>query len=591
MTWMTRRGTAWCLATTILLLTGCAPTPPVVVVPVPPVVDPPPIVVTPPSPEPPEPEPPPPVLATLAVEVLDSRSGQPVVGAAAGVHTGETAITNDAGYASWVLAISDGGRGVTITHPDYEPGFSAFKPFLENRQHTVHLVPTAPPVPPVTPPWTGQLRKARDDLGFQDASGAWVLPVCAHYGEAFSAFVHGKMIGGVSVEQQLRRIKAFGYDCIRWWDGLGYYDQAPAGSLNEWVAWAGAEVTPWSFTAFSGRVIPATPGYYERLRDFLALLQRLGLASHHSRGDLNAIRVDRVIAHTQRIAAIYGELGAWDSLALAEANNENFQNGSFTPDELRRIVEPFKAHGALTAHSSAEQAEEPDAIAEISAGASIYAVHGARGPTFTAILEHIFSLGYFEPRTTLFGAVQRLGIQGEPAGPGAGVSVGRVNDPEMLAMMAATALGTGHQWWTYMSGFGVFWEGLIETQPGFAVVPRIRAAIAAFAPDVMAWRLFHGGRAEAALKSPTGYDGDPGNINGPARIFNAVSPDRRKVVAVVEGGKGLKRVQNMLGCSLHVTVIGVHDNETLWLHQLTLQPDESFIVDYRVGRLLLGACQ
>lgn len=184
----------------------------------------------------------------------------------------------------------------------------------------------------------------------------------------------------------------------------------------------------------------------------------------------------------------------------------------------------------------------------------------------------------------------RLGVQGEPAGPGDGVTVGQVNDREMLAMMAATSL-VSRQWWVYMSGHGVFWRGPLESQPGFSVVPRVRAALDAFAPDVMSWGLYHGGRAEAALVSPTGYFGDPGVTDGPSRIFNAVRGDRRRVVAVIQGGKGAVRAQNKLSCTLSLTVVGIKNDETVSIDTFTLAQGASLQIQYTAGRVLLGECQ
>ncbi|HXG87359.1 MAG TPA: hypothetical protein VNJ02_03405, partial [Vicinamibacterales bacterium] len=37
-------------------------------------------------------------------------------------------------------------------------------------------------------PWVGRLQKASNDRGYIDSSNAFVLPLCRHFGEAFSAF-------------------------------------------------------------------------------------------------------------------------------------------------------------------------------------------------------------------------------------------------------------------------------------------------------------------------------------------------------------------------------------------------------------------
>src|SRR5690606_10936469 len=107
-----------------------------------------------------------------------------------------------------------------------------------------------------------------------------------------------------------------------------------------------------------------------------------------------------------------------------------------------------------------------------------------------------------------------LAWDGEPIGPnhdaGPGVTVNHTNDVEELALLHAMTLFGGKSAATYMSQHGVFWRGNIHEQAGFHVTPRIRAVLRDFAPDVMRWTLYHGGRREAVLRSPGGYHGDAG---------------------------------------------------------------------------------
>jgi hypothetical protein len=60
----------------------------------------------------------------------------------------------------------------------------------------------------------------------------------------------------------------------------------------------------------------------------------------------------------------------------------------------------------------------------------------------------------------------------EPVGGGDGVSVGQVNDPELLCGLTAAAL-LGGQPWVYMSGSGVFWDEPIDDMPGFDEISRL----------------------------------------------------------------------------------------------------------------------
>jgi hypothetical protein len=106
-------------------------------------------------------------------------------------------------------------------------------------------------------------------------------------------------------------------------------------------------------------------------------------------------------------------------------------------------------------------------------------------------------------------------------GPGAGVSVGRVNDPELLCALTVAALITG-QCWTYMSGFGVFWDGPIDSQPGFFEVARLPQ----FLPqDIASWPIvchsgvrFRGTRILA--------------VDDPTRADQAIAADGRFAIVI-----------------------------------------------------------
>jgi hypothetical protein len=84
--------------------------------------------------------------------------------------------------------------------------------------------------------WSGRLQIR--DGAFVDGRGDPVLPLCAHFGEAFSAWIRDR----AAVETQLLEIGRAGYDCIRFWDNLGEYSEA----------WRGKEVSPFSWTTAEG---------------------------------------------------------------------------------------------------------------------------------------------------------------------------------------------------------------------------------------------------------------------------------------------------------------------------------------------------
>jgi hypothetical protein len=426
-------------------------------------------------------------------------------------------------------------------------------------------------------PWSGRLQVG--DRAFVDGTGRPVLPLCAHFGEAFSAWVRRP----ADVEQQLRVIQEAGYDCIRFWDNLGEYSES----------WKGKEVSPFSWTNGDGIRVEATPAYYDKLQQFLGQLDEVGLAAHHSRGDLGrrqpAVPLEQVVGHSKRVAAIYDAVG-WHVLALYEGNNEDFQNGNFGPAGLLRIVEPLKARGAIVASSCAASCSEDNAdVLKYSRGFSVRYYHGHRGGDAVDRLTQKFTTGYERARGAPY-----LGWEGEPIGPkhdpGPGVSVNHTNDAEEIALLHLMTWFGGRSGATYMSQYGVYWNGPIERQAGFHATPRIRAALRDFAPDVMRWSLYHGGRREAVLRSPDGYAGDAGSATGPARLDQAVSADRRRVVAMMYGGRGPRRLRNDLGCTAAITVVSPRADEQVQKDVFQLAPGESLEVQYRVGRLLLGEC-
>jgi hypothetical protein len=426
-------------------------------------------------------------------------------------------------------------------------------------------------------PWQQRLVIAAGGRGFIDGAGAWQLPLCAHFGEAFSAYVRRPE----AVAEQLRAIRGAGYDCVRSWVHLGYYQQA----------WKGREVTPFSFAADDGTLVAPTPRYYEQLVAFLRLLDAVGLRFHLTQGDLNRIATADVRRHYARIADLLDEHRLQHVIALVEAINEDHVNGGFGPAILREWVEPFARRGYIVASSCPGGCTEEAAdVVAYSRGFSVRYYHGDRGGDAVDRLKSIFTTTYDAPPGT-----PRLAWEGEPIGPndfpGPGVSLNHTEDVEELGLLAVQRL-IARGAWTYMSQYGVFWNGPIHTHSGFRAVPRMRAALAAFAPDVMTWPiLVHGSREEAVLVSATGYHYAGGSREGPARIDQAVSPDGRRAVAVIYGGSGRKAVQNRMGCPASLTIVQPTDDAPGDMRAVTVAPGEAVDVEYRVGRLLLAACR
>lgn len=498
-------------------------------------------------------DPPPPPVVTFAVTVTDAQTGAAIADARVDVQwtaTEDDGRTNADGYWS-VLAPAHVPFVVQVVAEGYDLAEQRVDALSRNFQALVALRPS------VRPPWPGRLAIGPGQRCFINGNGECELPLGLHFGEAFSLDTRNP----AAVDAELAEAKRAGYDLIRSWDTLGYWDSA----------WAGKELMPWRFFNHSGRWIEATPDYYAQLERTVGKVKAAGLALHLSRGDLNSSSLSQVLEHTERMAQIFDRLG-WDTVALAEALNEQWQNGGWGPADLRRIVEPFKRRGAITALSAGFDGEEPEVVKAFAA--DVFYIHGARGPGYPLILRHIFSLA----REQLPG-VPRLGWQGEPAGPGSGVTGGQVNDREMLALMAAQSF-IARQAWVYMSSNGVFYNGRISSQPGYWAVPRIRDAMEAFGRDLMAWHLTHRSSGDAALRS------DAATELGDERIDQTIAPDGR-IAAVVYGNTGRQGVQNATSRQLSCDIIGVADDEQLTRATETIQPGGWMSLSYRVGRLLL----
>jgi len=393
-----------------------------------------------------------------------------------------------------------------------------------------------PPPPPNPNHLTGAL--TRSDRVIGDASGPRIVMAC-HFMEGFSAWCHGKTIGALDVRTQLEII-AEEYGVVRNLDVLGYWDANRPGDADEWEAWRGREVTPIPFVANSGAEIPATPNYWDRKREYVTLLHELGLKIFDDRGDMNSWDDEEKVDHMFRNGEFYASLPfGREVLAGVWAINEAWQNGGDDRELLQRMIDAFETGAgwlpAVRGLSSPGGSSDPDALeacdppmtsweAEMPDSfvywsenpATAITCHGNRGD-HTHIVEHYFGYGYDE---TIRDTGQPV-VNTEPVGGGDGVSVGQVNDPELLCALTAAAL-LGGQAWTFMSGNGVFWNGPVHEMPGFIEVARLPQ----FLPtDIATFPVVcHAGTRFAGVRILAAVD--------PTRAEHAIAPDGRFVIVV-----------------------------------------------------------
>jgi hypothetical protein len=339
---------------------------------------------------------------------------------------------------------------------------------------------------------------------FVDDNGP-VLPIFCHFGEAFSRYTRNRD----AVRHQLDVIAQAGYHGIRFWTVLsGDY-------------WRGREVGE-NFT----------PDYWGQMRDFLNDIKARRLRAVISQGGMGPVDVPDRFGFARRMSDILDQTGTADVVALFEGANESWQTGESDPRRLAQFVGWVKnRHPATITTISSPPGEGRDELNAWSIPpADLFDVHGYRGGRWWDKVRHIFSIPY-EGQPD-----KRLGWQGEPAGPGAAVSVTENKhelDDDTLAAMCAMSL-MSRQAWCYMSGPGVLFDSPIHDQPGFWTVPRMRDALPA---DVMNFdTLIHGGTrwanerifaAEGETRCDHALSGDGRFavvIYGPALSYSQVRP-------------------------------------------------------------------
>jgi hypothetical protein len=357
---------------------------------------------------------------------------------------------------------------------------------------------------------------------FSDDLGAFI-PIGCHFGEAFSAWCRGKQ---AEVRQQVRTIRAAGYDHIRVWLNLGYYDSA----------WHGREVAFTRFRNKSGAWVEATPQYYEQLLAFVQMLLDEELRGLFSRGDCNSIAESEIQHHLREVRRVLSHHP--EVIFGIELANEKWQNfpPAIAEDEpkARQMMDTaFGGTGWQLQNSCPPgSGEEASAFAHMVQNWFPSAnVHGTREfGDMEKVLRRFFNYGYERYPSPYSGKKYALEST-EPGGPGQGVSVGNTSDLwKIMAMHAATLIGrTGT---VYMSGFGVFWDGPIESQVGFWDVPKLRDL---FQPNAFLGQAVHGGRGEAWITSNGGFSNT--NPHGYARVDQLIY-DRDCVAIAHSGGAG-----------------------------------------------------
>jgi hypothetical protein len=351
-----------------------------------------------------------------------------------------------------------------------------------------------------------------------------------HFGESFSAFCRGKQ---AEVEEELKIAVDHGYNFHRTWGNLGYYTD-----------WRGREVAFHDFVGEDGRHISKTPDYYTRWHEYLQMCVRVGIRVSFDDGDMNSLPLRAIEDHQHLMRQVMDSYP--HTVFSKQLANEKWQNfpSSKAFDENYAVSIMRAAFGGSqfilgnSAHvpDDKETHESGKGFAHMVNGffwAGI--VHGTRDfRDMEKVLRRFYNYGY-ERYPSGYGDRKYLMISMEPGGPGQGVTVGRTEDIwKICGMHIATLIGRTVP--VYMSGNGVFWDGPIYNQPGYAETGRLGSI---FPSNAFTFTSLHGNRSDAWFTSEGGFANEG---SGYGRVDQLISDSNRFGLCIAHGGKGTRRI-------------------------------------------------
>jgi hypothetical protein len=447
-----------------------------------------------------------PAPATIVVVVSNPR-GAPVQGAEVRLderpepYRGPT----DASGRAVFRGVSPGPRHLWVSHDEYEPA-DRHVDAAPGAEVTIEMrlrrrIPRSPNA------LVGPLRLAGG--AYVDDTGP-VLPVGCHAGDLLALWARDPEWATAELDD----IASAGYHGVRTWTWLEgpYWERL-------------------------GRAIsPRAAAYWDAVASFAAALRARGLRWIVSQGDLmrGLPGWDARRSFMRELAGVLREAGALEVVLAVDAGNEAWQNGEDDPAALRDALDAFRAELDAPVWSlTSPQGEEPEELARYAG--SVYDVHGARHGHLSDKLRHAFSVGYEAAGRA---GVPRLGIQSEPPGPGALVSVTEHQeelDDEGCVLLAGMHL-LARQATVYFSspGVSVRERGEFSRSPGFARVPELLDLLPR---DLMTWPvLIHGGERWRGVRV--------WRAEGTTRVDQAISGDGRVVaVAYAPDGPPLLRAE------------------------------------------------
>jgi hypothetical protein len=255
---------------------------------------------------------------------------------------------------------------------------------------------------------------------------------------------------------------------------------ADYGSIDPNGPWHGREVDPaWSIDVW---------------REILRAAKARAFRFHLTEGHRWNRPLEDELDFTERFCAMVESEGASETIAVWECWNEYWQNTAYGQSDQQvdigrqmiAIVRRTLSTVPLCGLGAARDSEAPESFDWASRGGSdVTVIHGTR--YMPDAVKRAFGAWYWEGNP---GSWSKPIWQGEPTGPGEGVSVARCDDPGYLAALHGMFALTG-QGAVAVSGAGIWGRRPVDTDPLFRELPMWLAELP---EDIATWTHEPGGR-------------------------------------------------------------------------------------------------
>ena len=424
--------------------------------------------------------------------------------------------------------------------------------------------PTVPSSPPPNDGVnTGQLRIIKTDYVdsdsyFANAAGE-TLPLGITYGPA----MWERRVNRGGFQNKLESISRAGYDFIRSWCWLGYYN-----------FWRTREISPVDYIGEDGQQIKAWDDWEDQVRGFGEDVANAGLQLFVSSGDARIFSSEglgfKSLENTsRRLGQLLDESGVRIVAAdQHEPSSSLWLYDYVSPTDITKFfINPLQ-EGYVTPFIHLIGAAPNNTIESLNTwSGDMVQKHGSTTKfpgDHVSVIDQVLAIMSGKDSIPNI----NLGIETEPNGPGLCPEYGGHNDAEVLCLIAAANF-IGRFAYVYHSQHGVRpWEGLMSTQPGFNEIPKIRELLTPLKLH-SSYRTIQPSGAPFIIK------------DGKSHSLIKYSDDH--FITIIYGHMGRTTITAQY--PVEFTIITPDTREA---RKVTLNTEESLTLSYKYGRIIIG---